>query len=74
MARSPLTVLLIAWALGAPLSTAISADVWTAAAALLAFEVAGGLRQRLRPLQLLANGTVGFALGLTLFAVKLLLH
>ena len=70
----PLTALLIAWAVGAPLPTAISADIWTAAAALVAFEVAGGLRQRLRPLQLLTNATVGFVLGLTLFAVKMLLH
>jgi hypothetical protein len=70
----PIVALLIAWALGAPLPTAISADLWTAAAALVAFEVAGGLRQRLRPVQLLGNATVGLVLGLTLFAVKMLLH
>ncbi len=69
----PLTALLIAWALGAPLPTAIAADLGIAAAALVAFELAGGLRQRLRPLRLLANAGVGLVLGLTLFAVKMLL-
>lgn len=70
----PLAALLVAWVLGAPLPTAILADVWTAAAALVAFEVAAGLRQRLRALPLLTNAAVGLVLGLTLFAVKMLLH
>jgi hypothetical protein len=69
----PLTALLVAWVVGTPLSTAVAADLGTAAAALVAFELAGGLRQRLRPSQLLGNATVGVVLGLTLFAVKMLL-
>jgi hypothetical protein len=69
----PLIALLIAWAVGAPLPAAIAADLGIAAAALVAFELAGGLRQRLRPVQLLGNTAVGLVLGLTLFAVKMLL-
>jgi hypothetical protein len=69
----PFVALLAAWAVGTPLRTAIAADLGTAAAALVAFELAGGLRQRLRPAQLLGNAAVGLVLGLTLFAVKTLL-
>ncbi len=70
----PMVVLLIGWAVGAPLPTTITTDLWTAAAALAAFELAGGLRQRLRPLHLLANAALGLVLGLALFGVKVLLH
>jgi hypothetical protein len=70
----PLAALLIAWALGASLPTAVTAALWTAAAALAVFEVAGGLRQRLRPWRLLANATVGVLLGGALFGVKAFLH
>ncbi len=70
----PLAVLLVAWAVGAPLATAITADLWAAAGALAAFELAGGLRQRLRPSHLLANAAFGLLLGAALFGVKVLLH
>ncbi len=70
----PLAALLVAWAVGAPLATAITADLWTAAATLAAFELAGGLRQRLRPSHLLANAAFGLVLGVALFGVKTLLH
>lgn len=73
-AAVPLTALLIAWAADAPLTAAETAAVSTAAAALAMFELAGGLRRRLRPLQLLANAAVGLLLGAGLFAVKDLLH
>lgn len=70
----PLAALLVAWIAGAPLPTAITADLGTAAAALAAFELAGGLRQRLPPLHLLANAAVALMLGLALFGVKAILH
>jgi hypothetical protein len=73
-AAIPLAVLLIAWVTGAPLSAGDTAAVTTAAAALVMFELAGGLRRRLGPLQLVANGAVGLLLGAALFAVKSLLH
>ena len=73
-AAIPLAALLVAWSGGVPLDAGVAAAVWTAAAALVAFEVAGGLRRRLRPLHLLANATVGAALGVALLTVKLVLH
>lgn len=69
----PFTALLITWVAGLSLRTGIAVDLGAAAAALVAFELAGGLRQRLRPSRLLANAAVGLVLGLTLFAVKMLL-
>ena len=73
-AAIPLTALLIAWAAGAPLTMGVPVAVWTAAAALVVFEVAGGLRRRLPARQLLANAAIGLALGGALITVKLLLH
>ena len=73
-AAIPLAALLIAWAAGAPLTTGSPAAVWTAAAALVVFEIAGGLRRRLPARQLLANAVIGLALGGALITVKLLLH
>ena len=73
-AATPLIALLVAWAAGVPLATGVSAAVGTAAAALVAFELAGGLRRRLKPLRLLANASIGLALGGALFGVKMLLH
>ena len=73
-AAIPLTALLIAWAFGAPLAVGDTAAVSTAAAALVMFELAGGLRRRLRRLQLVTNAGVGLLLGAALFAVKSLLY
>ena len=73
-AAVPLGALLIAWASGAPLTTGVPVAVWTAAAALVAFEIAGGLRRRLPARELLSNGAIGLALGSALVSVKLLLH
>lgn len=70
----PIAALLVAWVVGVPLPTAITADLWTAAAALAAFEVAGGLRQHVRPARLLANVAVALVLATALFGVKVLLH
>lgn len=73
-AAIPLIALLISWAAGAPLTTGVPAAVWTAAATLVVFEVAGGLRRRLRARQLLTNMAIGLTLGAALLTVKLLLH
>ena len=73
-AAIPLAALLVAWPAGAALTTGVAISVWTATAALVIFEVAGGLRLRLRPLHLLANAAVGLALGGALLSLKMLLH
>ena len=73
-AAIPLAALLVAWATGAPLTTGVTATLATAAAALIAFELAGGLRRRLKPLPLLANAAIGLVLGGALIGVKVVLH
>jgi hypothetical protein len=73
-AAIPVAALLVGWAAGMSLATAVVAAVWTAAAALVVFEVAGGLRRRLPARYLLTNAVIGLVLGSALFAVKLLLH
>lgn len=73
-AAIPLAALLICWAAGVSLARGVPGAVWTAAAMLVVFEAAGGLRRRLPPRQLLANTAIGLALGGAILAVKLLLH
>ncbi len=73
-AAVPVAALAIAWAVGAPLTTGDTAALSAALAALFMFEVAGGLRRKVKPRQLLANALVALALGATLFAVKNVLH
>ncbi len=73
-AAIPLTALLVAWAAGARLTTGVTAAVWTAASALVIFEIAGGLRRRLQPRRLLTSAALRLALGGALLEVKLLLH
>ena len=73
-AAIPLAALLVTWAAGASLTAGVTATLATATAALVAFEVAGGLRRRLRPLPLLANATIGLVLGGALIGVKVVLH
>jgi hypothetical protein len=73
-ASAPLLALLVAWATGASQETAVAAGVWTAAASLVAFEVAAGLRSRAGPAELTLEVTVGATMGLALLALRALLH
>ena len=73
-AAVPLATLLVAWAVGAPLTAATTAALSAAAGALVVFEVAGTLRRRLPLLQLAANAFIGLLLASALFAIKNLLH
>ncbi len=73
-ASAPLLALLVAWALGAGQETAVAAGVWTAAASLVGFEVAAGLRSRAKPSELTLEVVVGATMGLALLALRALLH
>jgi hypothetical protein len=73
-ALAPLVAMLIAWALGATLTTAVAAAVWTAAGSLVAWELVAGLRGHLKPAELAFDTAVGAALGMGIILIKVVLH
>lgn len=73
-ALPPLLAVLVAWAAGGGLSTAISIALWTAAATILVAEVVAGLQAKLSGRELVVQALVGTALGLLILALKLALH
>ncbi|HYB31131.1 MAG TPA: hypothetical protein VEF89_31365 [Solirubrobacteraceae bacterium] len=70
----PLLAVLLAWAAGAGLGTAITIALWTAAAAILATEVITGLQADLSRRELAIQTLLGSALGLLILGLKLVLH
>ncbi len=70
----PLLILLICWAAGTPLGTAVTASIWTSIAMILLLEVALGVRAELTGRELVAQVTLGGLLGLLVIAIKLVLH
>jgi hypothetical protein len=73
-AAVPLLALLVAWAVGASQTTAVTAAVWTVVASLIAFEVAAGVRSRAKPVELVFQVVVGVTMGLAILALRALLH
>jgi hypothetical protein len=73
-AFAPVLALLVAWALGAPQATAVSAGTWTAVVSLVAFELAAGLRSRAKAPELALQVGVGAAMGLGILALRAMLH
>ncbi len=72
-AAIPLGTLVIAWACGASQVTAVTAALWSAAASLLALELIAGVRAHASPSELVLQGAVGFAMGLAIIALKVVL-
>lgn len=70
----PLLVLLVAWAVGAPQTTAVTAGVWAVVASLIAFELAAGVRAKAKPIELAFDVSVGTTLGLGILVLRVLLH
>jgi len=70
----PLVVVLISWATGAELSSAVSAAVWTSAAMVVVIEVAAGLNAKQKGWDLVKEAALGVVLGLLVIALKLVLH
>jgi hypothetical protein len=73
-AAIPLLALLIAWALGATLTDAVNAALWTVVGSLVLFELLAGIGARAAPRELLLEGSVGAAMGLAIVALKVVLH
>ena len=70
----PLIAMLIAWAAGASQETAVTAALWTTVVSLFLLELAAGIRCHARPLVLLFDACVGAAMGVTIFALKAIIH
>jgi hypothetical protein len=73
-AAVPLVVVLISWATGAALSSAVTAAIWTSAAMVVVIEVAAGLRAEQSGYDLLKQVALGAVLGVLVIALKLVLH
>jgi hypothetical protein len=73
-AALPLLVLLVLWATGASLTTAVSAVIWFAAALIVATEIVIGVRADLTGRDLVLQSAFGAVLGLLVIAVRVLLH
>ena len=70
----PLLAVLIAWAAGAGLGSAITIALWISVAAILTAEVAAGLQADLSGREVALQAVVGSAFGLLILGVKLILH
>ena len=73
-ALGPLVALVICWAIGASLATAVSAAVWTAAGMIVATELLIGVRSELDGRELVIQTAFGAVLGLLIVALRVLLH
>lgn len=73
-AAVPLLMLLVWWAAGARLSTAVTAAIWSAAVVLALIELAAALRAHLTGRELIAQTSLGLLLGLLVIAMKIVLH
>ncbi len=73
-ATVPLLVLLGCWAFGTRLSTAVSAAIWTAVAAIVAVELVIGIRAELQGRDLVRQTLFGAVLGLLVIALRVVLH
>jgi hypothetical protein len=70
----PLVALLLSWAAGASLDTAITATLWTCAGTLVVAELVAGLRAAAGPVALLVQVLAGGSLGVAVIALKVILR
>jgi hypothetical protein len=73
-AAMPLVAVLLCWAGGASLSTAVIVAEWVAAAIIIATEVVIGVRAELSGGKLLAQAAIGAVLGLLVIVLRIVLH
>jgi glucose uptake protein GlcU len=73
-ASVPLFAVLICWAAGAPLSTGVSAAVYTSAGMIVVVEVLAGRSAELSGRDLIIQTALGAVFGLLVIALKLILH
>lgn len=70
----PLVALLVFWAGGAALTTAVTGAVWCAAAVIVLTEVVIGIRAELTGRELVTQTAVGALLGVLVIVLRVVLH
>jgi hypothetical protein len=70
----PLVVILVSWAAGASVNTAVTIATWTVAVTILFLEFLAGWRSRLALERLWVQAALGTLIGFAIIALKLLLH
>lgn len=70
----PLLALLVCWAAGATLPSAVSVAIWTAMGMIVATEIAIGIRADLTGRELVLQTGLGVLIGLLMVALRVLLH
>ena len=73
-AALPLLTVLIAWAVGSDLQSALIAALWIDAATIVAVDIVAGIRAELSGRELLAQVLAGGALGVLILLLRLALH
>jgi hypothetical protein len=70
----PVLVLLLAWAAGAPVTSGVTAAVWTTAVSIVVLEVVAAWRAQLSLRSLWLQAGAGVIMGAAVIALKLVLH
>jgi hypothetical protein len=70
----PIVVLLVLWAAGVSLNTAVTAGLWTSAVVLVLFEIVAAVRSHLSPTETAIQVLVGSLFGAGVLLLRLLLH
>jgi hypothetical protein len=73
-AVAPLLAVVVAWAVGAQQTTAVTAGTWAAVASLIVFELAAGVRTKAKAAEMTLQVAAGVTLGLGILALRALLH
>jgi positive regulator of sigma E activity len=73
-AAIPLVAVLILWAVGASLSTAVTAAVWTSAVTVVLIEMLAAVRAKRTGRELALQTLFGALLGLLIIVLRLVLH
>jgi hypothetical protein len=73
-AALPLLTVVIAWAIGSDLQSALLAALWVDVATIVAVQVVAGIRAELSGWELVSQVLVGGALGVLILLLRLVLH